>query len=107
MTRFLLHYGIHFLLPVVVGWFLFRDNRLMAILILLAGILIDIDHLLANPVFDQQRCSIGFHPLHTYLATAVYCLLFIVPKTRIFGLALLIHILADTTDCCLLFLESE
>ena len=107
MVRVLMHYGIHLILPVLIGWFFYRGNRLKAILILLAGMLIDLDHLLADPVFDQHRCSIGFHPLHTYLAIAVYCLLMLLPKTRIFGLALLIHIFADTTDCYLLLLESK
>ena len=29
------------------------------------GWLIDLDHLLADPVYAPDRCSIGFHPLHT------------------------------------------
>ena len=99
MLRFFLHYGIHFLLPVIIGLLFFKDNRLKVILILLAGILIDLDHLLATPIFDSNRCSIGFHPLHTYWATIFYVLLLSWKKTRIFGLALLIHILADLVDC--------
>ena len=107
MARFLLHYGIHFLLPVLIGWFFYRGYRLQAILILLAGILIDVDHLFAAPVFDPCRCSIDFHPLHSYWAITLYILLFLIPKTRIFGLALLIHILADATDCILLLFKPE
>lgn len=102
MYRELLHYGIHFLLPIVIGILAFPQFRWKAILILLGGILIDVDHLLANPVFDPDRCSIGFHPLHSYWAIGIYCLLLIPSKTRIWGLALMIHILADTVDCLLI-----
>jgi hypothetical protein len=69
------------------------------IIILLSGILIDLDHLLATPVFDPTRCSIGFHPLHSYIAIVGYVVLTAIRKTRIIGLALLIHILADGVDC--------
>ncbi|SIS49791.1 hypothetical protein SAMN05421766_102416 [Zobellia uliginosa] len=106
MLRFFLHYGIHFLLPVLVGWYFYKEYRTKAILILLAGIIIDLDHLLASPIFDPDRCSIGFHPLHSYWAIALYFGLLYFKKTRIFGWALLIHILADATDCFLLF-QSE
>lgn len=102
MTRELLHYGIHFLLPVVLGVLFYPGRRLQAVLILLSGLLIDLDHLLADPVFDPNRCSIGFHPLHTYWAIAVYAALMFPGRTRIFGLALMIHILADAADCWLL-----
>lgn len=61
--------------------------------------LIDLDHLLANPIFDPNRCSINFHPLHTYYALAVYILLTLFKKTRLIGLGLVIHIIADIVDC--------
>lgn len=102
MLRWGLHYGIHFLLPVVIGLLFYKGHRLKAILILLGGILIDIDHLWADPLFDPDRCSINFHPLHTYWAIACYFALLLPQKTRIFGIALLIHILADLTDCLLM-----
>ncbi|MEA1785074.1 DUF6122 family protein [Arenibacter sp. GZD96] len=102
MLRFFLHYGIHFLVPIVIGILFYTKKRGMVILILLSGILIDLDHFLATPVFDATRCSIGFHPLHSYSAIAIYVALFSFPKTRIVGLALLIHILADWVDCRLM-----
>ncbi|AYN68513.1 hypothetical protein D1013_14540 [Euzebyella marina] len=103
MIRFLVHYGIHFLVPIIIAISFFRSNRLKVALILLGGILIDIDHLLATPVFDANRCSIGFHPLHSYWAIALYLGLLFFKKTRIVGLALLIHIVADMADCLLMF----
>lgn len=66
---------------------------------MLTGLWIDIDHLLANPIFDPNRCSINFHPLHSYYAIAVYVVLSIVKKTRLIGLGLVLHILADVIDC--------
>ena len=65
---------------------------------MLSAIAIDLDHLLANPIFDPTRCSINFHPLHSYYAIGVYVLLTIIKKTRVIGLGLLIHILADLVD---------
>lgn len=102
MLREILHYGIHFALPVIVGVLFYPGKRLKAVLILLSGILIDLDHLLADPIFDPNRCSIGFHPLHSYWAIALYMLLLVPKPTRIFGIALMLHILADSVDCLLL-----
>lgn len=68
----------------------------------MAGIIIDIDHILATPIFDVDRCSINFHLLHSYWAIGCYVLLFVIKPTRIWGLAFLIHILADWVDCLLI-----
>ena len=105
MTRFLIHYGIHFLVPVLIGFLFFKENRTRAILIMLGCILIDLDHLLVSPVFDPNRCSINFHPLHTYWAIGIYILLLIFNRTRVLGIGLLIHITADLADCALISIE--
>lgn len=105
MIRPLLHYGIHFAAPVLIAVLFFPKRWKGVALVLLAGIVIDLDHLLARPVFDPNRCSIGFHPLHSYGAIAVYFVLLLFPKTRLAGLALLLHIAADSADCGLLSLE--
>ncbi|WP_411031541.1 DUF6122 family protein [Spongiimicrobium sp. 3-5] len=102
MYRFIIHYGIHILVPIAIGLAFYKEYRTKAILILLLGIVIDIDHLLASPIFDPDRCSINFHPLHTYWAIALYLLLLAFRKTRIIGIALLIHIFADFVDCQLI-----
>lgn len=99
MLRFCIHYGIHFLVPIAIGYFFFKENRTKVTLILLAGILIDVDHLLANPIFDPNRCSINFHFLHSYWMIVIYLTLLFYSKTRILGLALIIHIIADIVDC--------
>ena len=102
MLRHLLHYGIHFLVPIVIAFWFFKDNRIKVALILLAGIIIDVDHLWANPLFDPNRCSIGFHMLHSCWAILAYSIFPFFKTTRIIGLALIIHIFADTVDCLLM-----
>ncbi|WP_297692465.1 DUF6122 family protein [uncultured Eudoraea sp.] len=107
MLRFLLHYGIHIIVPIAVGLLFFKDKKIWIILILLSGILIDFDHLFANPIFDPNRCSINFHPFHSYWAIVAYIFLFLYKNTRVIGLALLIHIFADSIDCFFLFSEAN
>ncbi|WP_405398081.1 DUF6122 family protein [Maribacter sp. Asnod2-G09] len=99
MIRFIAHYGIHFIVPIIIAIYFYKENKLWAAVILLSAIVIDVDHLLATPMFDPNRCSVNFHPLHSYWAIGIYTLLFAYKKTRIIGLALLLHILADTVDC--------
>lgn len=99
MLRHVLHYGIHFLVPILIALLFYRDRKVRVALILLAGILLDIDHVFADPIFDPNRCSIGFHPLHSYFLVPIYVGLTLWKKTRLLGLALIIHIIADSTDC--------
>ncbi len=103
MDRFFLHYGIHFILPIAIVFLFFKEYKLRALIILWAAIVIDIDHVFATPIFDSNRCSINFHPLHGYWAIGVYFILLIPKKTRIFGIALLNHMLADSADCLFIF----
>ncbi|MDD3262953.1 MAG: DUF6122 family protein [Candidatus Absconditabacteria bacterium] len=99
MLQQITHYGIHFIVPGVIAYIFFRQNRKKARLIMIATMIIDLDHLFATPIFDPTRCSIGFHPLHTRFAILIYILLYFPKKTRIVGIGLLIHILADSADC--------
>ncbi|GAA4290454.1 DUF6122 family protein [Aestuariibaculum suncheonense] len=99
MVQFIAHYGCHVFLPLIVALIWYKPQVMMAYSIMLAGFLIDIDHLLATPMFSPNRCSINFHPLHSYYAIGVYVLLLIPKKTRLIGLGLVIHIIADVIDC--------
>lgn len=99
MIQTFAHYGCHVLIPLLVTFIWFKPNWKIAFLIMLSGMWIDLDHLLANPVFDPNRCSINFHPLHTYYALILYIILIFPKKTRLIGLGLVIHIIADTVDC--------
>lgn len=99
MIQPFVHYGIHFIIPLIVALLFYRQKWKLVYLILLATMLIDLDHLLANPIFDANRCSINFHPLHSYYAISAYIILLIPKKTRILAIGLCIHILADYCDC--------
>jgi len=99
MTQTFVHYGIHFLFPLIIALLCFRKQWKLALILMLSTMLIDLDHLLAAPIFDPNRCSINFHPLHSYYAIGVYVIFSLIKKTRILGIGLLIHILADTIDC--------
>jgi len=102
MIQSLAHYGSHFLLPLAVALLFFKSNWKVAYFIMLAGLLIDIDHVLATPVFDPNRCSIGFHPLHSSFAILFYIFLCFPKKSRLVGLGLVIHIISDAVDCALM-----
>ncbi|MFG6686447.1 DUF6122 family protein [Mariniflexile sp. HNIBRBA6329] len=102
MLQTVAHYGCHFLLPLAVALVFYKQNWKYAYLIMVLGMLIDLDHLLANPIFDPNRCSIGFHPLHSSLAILFYIFLCFPKKSRLVGLGLVIHIIADTVDCALM-----
>jgi hypothetical protein len=99
MLRPVIHMFLHFALPAAVAGAAFRPGFLRAWLIMVATMLIDIDHLLADPVYDPGRCSIGFHPLHQYPLIALYAGLCLWPKTRLVGIGLLLHMFLDGIDC--------
>lgn len=64
--------------------------------------IVDVDHLLATPIYAPNRCSIGFHPLHTIPAILLYVLLLAPRATRIAAIGLLIHMALDAVDCALM-----
>ena len=99
MIRAVIHLLLHAAVPGVVARLFYAKVFVRAWLIMLATMLVDLDHLLADPVYDPGRCSIGFHPLHQYPVMAIYVLLAIWPKTRLVGVGLIIHMLLDGTDC--------
>lgn len=99
MLRPFIHYGFHFIVPLLLALLFFPKQWKKVYIIFIGAMLIDLDHLMAIPIFDPKRCSIGFHPLHSYYAIAGYILLSFFSKTRIIGLALLWHIITDQIDC--------
>lgn len=100
--RPLIHLVLHVLVPLATARLLWPKAWKRALLWMLAGWVIDLDHLLADPVYEPGRCSIGFHPLHTWPAIALYGALAIPRRTRWFGIGLLIHIALDWIDCLLM-----
>ncbi len=98
--QFFIHYFLHLGFPLILALVFFRSEWKKVYFILLATMLVDLDHLLADPIFDPNRCSINFHPLHTYYAMIVYvALLFFKKPYNIIGLGLVLHMLTDALDC--------
>lgn len=99
-----IHYFLHFGFPVILAYLFFRKNWKKVALILLATMLVDVDHLLATPIFDPNRCSFGFHIFHSYYAIGLYViLLFLKRPYNIIGLGLLLHMLTDFIDCLFMY----
>ena len=102
MVRPVLHIILHILVPGLVARLAFAKQWRRAWLIMLLTLVIDLDHLFADPLYDPQRCSIGFHPLHSVSAIGVYCLLTVFPASRMVGAGLVIHMILDGIDCVLM-----
>ncbi len=99
-----IHYFLHLGFPLIIAILLFKKDWKRVYLILMATMLVDLDHVLASPMFVEDRCSINFHPLHTYYAMAVYLMLVFLRKPfNIIGLGLLFHMVADLIDCLMMY----
>jgi len=102
MTQFFIHYSLHFIFPLLIAFVFFRKDWKKVYLIMLLTMIVDLDHLIANPIYQADRCSINFHPLHTYYAIAAYIILIFFRKPlNIIGIGLLLHMLTDYIDCLL------
>ena len=95
----ILHLVFHFIIPAIVAKLAFAKHWHISYLVMMSTMLVDLDHLLADPMYDPNRCSIGFHPLHEPIAIAVYGILCFVPKLRLVGIGLIIHMSLDSVDC--------
>lgn len=100
-SQIIFHIALHFIVPAIVALVFFRPQWQKAYFIMIATMLVDIDHLLATPIYNPGRCSIGFHPLHTIIPIVIYALMCLVPKrpVRLIGIGLIIHMLLDGIDC--------
>ena len=95
-----IHSFLHFGFPLIIAYVFFNDDWKKVYLILIATMLVDLDHLLASPIFQDNRCSIQFHPLHTFpFIVAYFVLIFFRRPLNIIGIGLLFHMLTDMTDC--------
>ena len=121
MIQTVIHYFLHLIFPGIIAWFFFREHWKKAYLIMLATMLVDLDHVFVcthmfpetggfqfvsishfyqcDLIFVHDRCSIGFHPLHSYLAIGIYILMLFVKRLRWVALGLVLHMLTDFQDC--------
>jgi len=97
----LIHYSLHFIAPALIAYLFFRSNWKVVYIIFLLSMFVDLDHLLATPIFDNNRCSINFHPLHSYIAVSFYVIGLFFKKSKILCIALLFHMFTDAIDCYL------
>ena len=94
-----LHILLHFLVPGVLARIAYAGRWRRAWLVMAATMVVDLDHLLANPIYQPDRCSIGFHPLHTLPAIVIYVLLLLPRRTRLGGIGLVLHMALAALDC--------
>ena len=99
MIRPAVHLVLHVLIPGVCARIFFKQNWWKAWAIMVLTLAVDLDHLLSVPIYDPNRCSINYHPLHSYPAICVYLVLAAIPRLRIVGFGLLIHMGLDFVDC--------
>ena len=90
---------LHVVVPAAVARIGYPRHWKRTWLVMLAAMVIDLDHLLADPIFDPNRCGIGVHPLHSYIAIAIYAAMLAVPRWRIVAIGLVIHVGLDAGDC--------
>jgi len=112
----MIHIALHVIVPLLVALAFYRSRWRSAAVIMIATMIVDVDHVLADPIYDPNRCSIGFHPLHTLPAIVIYAALFVLPLVvgretdrtdvrlvarvvHLVGLGLLIHMALDGIDC--------
>jgi len=112
----MIHIALHCTVPLLVALAFYRSHWRNATVIMVVTMIVDVDHLLADPIYDPDRCSIGFHPLHTAPAIVIYAVLFVLPLIvvrendsksvrsavrvlHLVGLGLLIHMALDWIDC--------
>ena len=94
-----MHIALHVIVPALISLLVFRRKWAIPFCIMMATMVVDLDHLWADPVYDPQRCSIGFHPLHGFIPIALYAGLCAFSKTRLIGVGLVIHMALDAIDC--------
>jgi len=90
---------MHVLAPLLIAFVFFRADWKRAYMIFMLTMLVDLDHLMANPVFMTCRCSIGFHVLHQYCVVPLYFVMSFFRVTRLPGIGLSLHMLTDFIDC--------
>ena len=104
--RTIVHYGLHFGAPFLLAFMFRKERRWKAALFMLATMIVDADHLLADPIFDPNRMSIGFHLFHRYWAIAIYVVMCFLPYEKLHwpwwlravGIGLTFHMLTDWQD---------
>ena len=103
MESTILHVILHFFVPFILAKTIWQESWFRRFFVMVLTITVDLDHLIADPIFDPNRCSINMHPLHSWPAICVYLACLFSPHLRVAALGLLIHMALDGTYCLFLF----
>ena len=95
------HSFIHVAALIALGFYFIKrgHSHKKVIVLLTISFLVDLDHLITDPIYDPNRCGIGFHPLHQYWMIGIYVIGLFFRKTRILASGLIAHMVIDLTDC--------
>ena len=93
------HLSGHLILPLALAYVGYTPTWQKTSTILLSTNIVDIDHLIADPIYDSDRCSLGYHPLHSIPAIGVYSGMLFNENTQQIGVGLLTHMAVDYIDC--------
>ena len=102
VLRAALHALLHVAVPGLVARLGWRERWRSAWLVMVLANLVDLDHLLADPIYDPDRCSLGFHPLHSWFVQPLWIALAVWRPTRVLGVGLVVHMVLDGIDCALM-----
>ena len=94
-----IHMAAHLLVPALAAWLFFRPRWCLAWLIMLATMAVDLDHLLADPVFRPAALRHRFSPAAQLPGDRALCRGAGVQAAAYRGAGLLIHMLVDGADC--------
>ena len=98
------HYFLHFFAILGIAYLYDPQKWKINYLVLLLTMCVDIDHLWASPIFDPNRCSIGYHTFHSPFFISIYITTLIFVKhyyVRLIALGLVFHMITDYLDCLL------
>ncbi|GAB2766028.1 DUF6122 family protein [Salinimicrobium soli] len=110
MLQTAIHYFLHFIFIGAIAYWYDREHWGRNWLILLATMLVDVDHLLASPIFHPDRCSIGHHLLHSVYVIPIYFIGAAFLKKSLLKLVfigLAFHMVTDFIDCLWMASECE
>ena len=108
MFQTLVHYSLHFLVIGAIAYWYDKKHWKRNWLILLSTMLVDLDHLLADPIFHPGRCSVGYHILHSEYVIPIYFLGAAFLKRsvlKVIFIGLSFHMFTDFTDCVWMYSE--
>ena len=91
MMQIFIHYSLHFIFPLLIAFVFFRKDWKKVSLIMLSTMMVNIDYLISNPIYQEYRCSINFHPLHKYYDIVLYMIMIFLRRPfNIIGIGLFI-----------------